>query len=60
MRFDYNDPHRLPSQFDSPSRDTPSSIVILSEAKDLLSCQRTRQRILRFAQDDKGLEIGNS
>jgi len=28
-------------------------IVILSEAKDLLSYQRKRQHILRFAQDDK-------
>jgi len=28
-------------------------IVILSEAKDLLSYQRERQHILRFAQDDK-------
>src|SRR2546430_5195928 len=27
-------------------------IVILSEAKDLLSYQRTKQQVLRFAQDD--------
>jgi hypothetical protein len=27
-------------------------VVILSEAKDLLFCQRTRQQVLRFAQDD--------
>ena len=26
--------------------------VILSEAKDLLSCQCKRQQVLRFAQDD--------
>src|SRR6202142_2191261 len=30
-------------------------IVILSEAKDLLSALATRQRVLRFAQDDKVL-----
>jgi hypothetical protein len=29
-----------------------NKIVILSEAKDLLSSQRTRQQVLRFAQDD--------
>jgi hypothetical protein len=28
-------------------------VVILSAAKDLLSFRRTRQKILRFAQDDK-------
>jgi len=27
-------------------------LVILSEAKDLLFSQRTRQQVLRFAQDD--------
>ncbi len=30
-----------------------ADFVILSEAKDLLCAQRTRQQVLRFAQDDK-------
>jgi hypothetical protein len=31
---------------------SPPCFVILSEAKDLLYCQRMRQQVLRFAQDD--------
>src|ERR1035437_5104505 len=30
-----------------------TKFVILSEAKDLLSCYCARQQVLRFAQDDK-------
>ncbi len=30
-----------------------TGVVILSEAKDLLSCLCTRKQVLRFAQDDK-------
>jgi hypothetical protein len=35
-------------------------LVILSEAKDLLFCQRMRQQVLRFAQDDKSFLRGVS
>jgi hypothetical protein len=40
--------------------DTPYKIVILSEAKDLLSCPRHRQKVTRFAQDDNRVETWSS
>jgi hypothetical protein len=34
---------------------TTLNVVILSEAKDLLSPALTRKQVLRFAQDDKSI-----
>jgi hypothetical protein len=36
---------------------TAHEIVILSEAKDLLSCAPKRKQVLRFAQDDNFFQI---
>jgi large subunit ribosomal protein L20 len=44
-----------PSSWQSAFSHSHCLLVILSEAKDLLCCQRKRQQILRFAQDDKPL-----